>query len=545
MEMILRRAQLLSPTRWRLTRLRWRFAVSYMLVTVLTVLAVPTLYLAASFLFVVRSPDLPRVMAADLEAVTPQIEPYLVQTPVDQPSLHRWLTDFNTNGRVQAQGSFADLWMSGPPYGTSRMTVVDGSGRVVAASSAGAPTAAGTLLATTLTAAQQRVLRAALAGDERADELATPEVGGRSLLAVPVKTSGRVIGALVLDLDVTSTRSSYLARSTSGLLGLLLALTAVTSVIGLIFGFLVSRGLTRRLGLIAAAAGAWSRGDFRVLVRDASSDELGQLARDLNRMAEQLQSHLEDRQQLAIVEERNRLARDLHDAVKQQLFATGMRVAAAEALAERDPAAAKRHLADAGHLIEQAKQELNTLIRELRPAALGDRGLVPALRDLAASWEHSGGITIAVRAQGEQPAPLLVEQALFRMAQEALSNVARHSGATHADVRVAWEAGELVLTVTDDGHGFDAARREGERARTGVGLGSMADRVEALGGTLLVSSGGSGTRVEARIPLPVEMAASTSPRQRAAPSATTTSATPSATREATNPLDSSEKGVAR
>lgn len=482
-------------------RLRWRFALSYMLVTVLTVLALPVLYSLASYIFVINTPDLPRNMAGGLQGYAQFAVPYLTSDPVDRAGLRSWLLDFDSNGRVQGNGSFADLWISGPPYGTSQMAVVDTTGHVVATTADG-EILADSLLAPRLTPAGQRVLRAALAGDKRSADLASPEVRGRSEIAVPIGVPGHVVGALVLDMDVAAARSSFLPRSAQGLLGFVLLISVGAGLIGLIFGFVISRGMTQRLRRITRAADAWSRGDFTTAAHDRSGDELGQLARDLDRMADQLCSLLEARQQLAVVEERNRLARDLHDSVKQQLFAVGMQVAAADELAARDPAEARSHLAAAGQLIGQAKQELNVLIQELRPAALGDRGLVPALRDLADDWSHSSGIASQVRAQGERPAPLDVEQALFRVAQEALSNVARHSGATSVDVRVAWEAGILTLAVSDNGHGFDTVLRRGK----GVGLGSMTERMEALGGTLLVSSGAKGTRIEARVPLPAESA---------------------------------------
>ncbi len=521
-------------------RLRWRFALSYMLVTVLTVLALPILYSLASYIFVIRSPDVAHNIAGGLMGYAQLAVPYLTSDPVDRTGLQSWLVDFDSSGRVQGNGSFADIWISGPPYGTSQMAVVDTTGRVVA-TTAQSEMPAGSLLAPQLTPAGQRVLRAALAGDKRRADLATPGQHGHSWIAVPISVPNHGIGALVLDFDVVGMQSSFLPRTAQGLLGFVLLISIGAAFIGLIFGFVISRGMTRRLRRIARAAEAWSHGDFTAAARDPSGDELGQLARDLDRMADQVRSLLETRKQLAVVEERNRLARDLHDSVKQQLFAVGMQVAAADELAERDPAEAKTHLAAAGQLVGQAKQELNALIQELRPAALGDRGLVPALRELCADWSRASEIAAAVRSHGERPAPLDVEQALFRVAQEALSNVARHSGATTVDVRVAWEGGTLALAITDNGSGFDTTLRDGR----GVGLASMAERVEALGGTLLVSSGTTGTRIEARAPLPAEPGAGAS-----AGEGTTTGQVRSAMRDASAPAslaaaEAAEKGVGR
>jgi NarL family two-component system sensor histidine kinase LiaS len=478
--------------------LQWRFSLSYMLVTVLSVLAVPTLYFAASYLFAIRSPDLPRLMADGLEGEAPLALPYLVQQPVDRTGLRTWLVDFNSNGRVQGTGSFADLWMSGPPYGTSQMALVDTTGHVLVSTSPAAFPEGG-LAASRLTAAGRQVLRVALAGDKRPDDLATPEANGRSLIAVPITIPGRTVGALVLDMDVGATQAGFLPRAAQGLIGFVLIISVVAGLVGLVFGFVVSRGMARRLRTISQAADAWSQGNFSAAAHDPSGDELGRLTRDLNGMAEQIQSLLQDRQQLAIVEERNRLARDLHDSVKQQVFATAMQVAAARALVQRDPSAAEARLAEVERLVGEAQRELTALIGELRPAALADKGLAQALREYCAEWSGRVGIAADVRVRSEQPAPLEVEQALFRVAQEALSNVARHSDATRVEVELAWEPEALQLSITDNGRGMDAAAADGQ----GVGLHSMQERVEALRGSLAIRAapGGSGTSIQVWVPL--------------------------------------------
>jgi NarL family two-component system sensor histidine kinase LiaS len=478
--------------------LHWRFALSYMIVTVLAVAMVPLLYFATSYLFVVRTSDLPRSMAAGLQSVAPQTLPFILHAPPDQAGLHTWLADFNSNGRVQSTGSFADLWMSGPPYGSSTLAVLDPDGRVIATTSAatGQP---GALLMPRLAPQAQQVVRAALAGDTRPSDLAAPTRDGRSEVAIPIAEGTHVLGALVLDMDVQATQEAYLPRAFVGLFGFVATLVIVTGLIGLVFGFVISRGLAQRLRRITRAAEAWSRGDFSTTARDPSADELGQLARDLNRMAEQLQTLIQDQQQLAVMEERNRLARDLHDSVKQQVFATAMQVAAARALVRQDPAAAEGRLAEVERLVGEAQRELTALIGELRPAALANKGLAPALREYCDAWSRRTGIAAEVRVQGEQPASLEVEQALFRVAQEALANVARHSGATSAEVRLSWEPQALLLTITDNGSGFDAVAAAGK----GVGLQSMRERVEAIGGALALRAApdGPGARVEACAPL--------------------------------------------
>jgi NarL family two-component system sensor histidine kinase LiaS len=478
--------------------LRWRFALSYMLVTACSVALVPITYSLASYVFVIRSPGLPRYLASALEPYAAQALPYLVEVPPDREGLRAWLVDFNSNGRVQGANGFADLWMSGPPHGTSVLTVVDAAGQVVASSAPPATVAPGALLSQQLAPAGQDVLRAALADDNASADLATPTVDGRATIAVPIALPGRLVGALVLDLDVQGTESGYIPRAVLGILGFILLVMLITGLLGLVFGFIISRGLTRRLDVLASAAQAWSKGDFAAEAHDSSGDELGQLARDLNGMAEQIQMLLATRKELAVVEERNRLALDLHDSVKQQVFAASMQLAAARTLVRRDPDAAETRIAEVQRLVSEAQRELTGLIRELRPVALGNKGLAVALREYAADWSHSTGIASAMRVQGERPAPLEVEQALFRVAQEALANIARHSGATGVEIELSWDSDGLLLTLTDNGSGFDIALAEGK----GVGLHSMRERVETLGGALTIrhAVGTAGTSVGASVP---------------------------------------------
>jgi two-component system, NarL family, sensor histidine kinase LiaS len=277
--------------------------------------------------------------------------------------------------------------------------------------------------------------------------------------------------------------------------GTLLIITVI-ALIGVVTGAMISANLHVRVAHIARAAEAWSQGDFSVVVRDKAGDELGQLARDLNRMAEQIQTLLTSRQALAVVEERNRLARDLHDTVKQHVFANALLVRAARKQLARDPHAAEAHLAEAEDLADQTQQELIELIRALRPAALADKGLVAVLRSYVDDWSRQMSIAVDMRVLGERATPLEIEDALLRVAQEALANVVRHSGAQAVQVRLAWDGSQVSLAVQDDGSGFDLAQAEGQ----GVGLASMRERVEALGGTLCLSSSPSGTSLETTVP---------------------------------------------
>jgi NarL family two-component system sensor histidine kinase LiaS len=222
-------------------------------------------------------------------------------------------------------------------------------------------------------------------------------------------------------------------------------------LLGTVAGILISRNLTRRLNRIERAASAWSRGEFQVVIQDRSRDELGQLAGNLNSMAEQLKSLLSARQALAVVEERNRLARELHDSVKQQMFTSALLMRAARKLFPRDPEGAQQHLIQAEELSEQAQQELSSAIQALRPAVLEDLGLAMVLRDYARDWSRRVGIVVDVRVQGERTTPLQIEEALSRVSQEALANVARHSRASEVKIQLTWNEEEVGLSICDNG----------------------------------------------------------------------------------------------
>jgi signal transduction histidine kinase len=260
---------------------------------------------------------------------------------------------------------------------------------------------------------------------------------------------------------------------------------------------LAARGLVQRFDRLAEAALAWSQGDFSVSVSDPAGDELGQLAQRLNHMAQHLEQLLSTRRELAAVEERNRLARDLHDSVKQQAFAAAAQISAAKMLLEHDPATAAAHVEQVERLIYALRQELTSLIQELRPAALESKGLASALREYAADWSRQNGIELEVRAQGERSLSLDIEQALFRIVQEALSNVARHSEASSAEIGLVYTKLNISCTISDDGLGFDP-----DQEHSGFGLRSMRERASALGGALTVESvAGAGTRISLAVSL--------------------------------------------
>lgn len=201
---------------------------------------------------------------------------------------------------------------------------------------------------------------------------------------------------------------------------------------------------------------------------------------------------VEQGRQLGVVAERQRLAREIHDAVKQQAFAAEMQIAAARALFERDPVSAKTRLAQADTLIRGVQDELANVIHELRPVAFTGKGLAAGLREYADEWSRQHDIAAQVHTQLEDTPSPDVEQAVFRVAQEALANVARHSHATIVTVQVIGANDTMTLWVGDNGCGFVPAAAMGK----GYGFVSMRERMATLGGRVeIASEPGGGTHV--------------------------------------------------
>lgn len=204
---------------------------------------------------------------------------------------------------------------------------------------------------------------------------------------------------------------------------------------------------------------------------------------------------------LGAVEERNRLARELHDTLAQGLTATGLQLESAEAFLETgsETEKARSALSRALDLTRSNLEEARRSVLDLRAAPLEGRSLPEALEILVGRWEAETGVAARfVAVNRGHPLPPSVEVALYRVCQEALTNVARHAGAGHVTVRLVATPGTVSLTVEDDGRGFDPSRFAKDRQ----GLVGMRERVEMLGGTLdLRSRPGEGTRVEAAVPL--------------------------------------------
>jgi signal transduction histidine kinase len=208
-------------------------------------------------------------------------------------------------------------------------------------------------------------------------------------------------------------------------------------------------------------------------------------------------------QQLAVSEERNRLARELHDSVTQELFSMTMITGALPTLQEKKPEVAKERVQRLHELARGALAEMRALLFALRPAALAEEGLVVALQKHAAAIEAREGLAVHLEVEGAGRLPQPCEEALFRVFQEALNNVVKHARAENVWVDLATGDDATSLTIRDDGIGL-AATAQPAGVQT-MGMRSMRERVAALGGTFEVESAPEqGTTVRASVPVGCE-----------------------------------------
>jgi len=323
----------------------------------------------------------------------------------------------------------------------------------------------------------------------------------------------------------------------------LLALGPVLLGLGLLFAYGAAQSLLRPLGVLTRTAERIAAGDMEPPIPDLGADEVGRLGRSLEHMRTQIKSSMEVieeanatlerrvdartaelkalyaqlaerdearslllRQVITAQEdERKRLARELHDETCQTISALNMRLETAVA---RLPAGADNApLLEARALAVRTLDELHRLIYDLRPSVLDDLGLWSAIQWYADRQLKPRGVAVHCEfSEVERRLPPLMETALFRAVQEAVSNIAKHANAEHVLIQCGFDGDVLTIEIEDDGNGFEvgAVKRPTDEGH-GWGLLGITERVEALGGTVVIDTApGQGARIVITVSVPPE-----------------------------------------
>lgn len=507
----------------RFSTIRWKLTGAFMLVALLLGLTLIAIFLGA-ILFFLNSPLLPQALAEEASSIARSLADEYADPEGSPEGLIEQLRSFFAPGSARTPGSRSpgegrpqiDVALGGQREDTEGellIALLDPQGGVIT-STLPLRYAVGTTLGAVEPEPAAELISLARAGiTETARLAAWTRPDHQPIATAPVLgPDGAVLGTVYLRLIDFPAAGIFLSNLTPFLITFILPWMLVSGALGMIYSWLVGRGLARRLARLTEATVDLSDGSLSRRIEDPSLDEIGQLGRQFNAMADQLAEHVrslrlladrnaqlaEQAAQLAAVEERNRLARELHDSVSQELFSLAMLAAATRRVIDQRPEQAAAQLAEIEASARRALEETRSLIFALRPAALEGRGLAPALRDLVAGLAERQGFQVELQIEAERRLPLEHEQALFRICQEALANVARHSGTRAASVDLHYGEEMITLTVSDQGRGFDPAAVNGR----GVGLQSMAERAAALGGDLRIESApGQGATVCARVPV--------------------------------------------
>ena len=489
-------------------KLRWKLTFNYTIVTVSAFLVVVLILVGIVLprIYVPNNIVTPELLISIVQKNSNNIWSHVLsQSPVDTELIKALMKESNPQITSFDLFHIGSLQLTIRTIAQWRALIVGPDGILFGKTENGFPVnyVIGQPVDPTRTQGLEAPFKAAMVGDKDLSHLYTIyEPNERFLLAFPIinnpnTKNEQVVGVTVLILDALPTQADVpmqiLNITGRSLLSLLLGI----GVMGAIFGAFFAQGLSTRFKRLSTTIDAWSEGDFATFINDKTGDEISQFAQRLNNMAKQLHDLLHRRQDMAASEERNRLARDLHDSSKQQALAASLELGTALTLFDSDPKNAKKHLMEADSLVDSVRKELTDLVHELRPQTVDGQDFSEALKDYALDWSQRSGIELNINIYGVMELSVEIRETLYRIVQEALANVARHSSASLADVNLDYRTSLITLTIKDDGCGFDASLQHG-----GIGLKSMRERAEVFGGSFsVVSAPGKGTLLHVTLPI--------------------------------------------
>lgn len=291
--------------------------------------------------------------------------------------------------------------------------------------------------------------------------------------------------------------------------------TALLSIpVALVLTWLFVRPTSRRIKAVMNTSKRFAEGDLAARVQDSQGDEVGQLAQQFDDMAAALEQNIgalrdlaqrnaelaQEAEQAAIQAERARLSRDLHDAIAQRLFSLSMSTTTLPGIIVEDRERGIQQAKVIAELAERTQLDLRALLTDLRPANVMQRGLSEALQTLCVEWQRVSLIPVdcSLVLSGKH-IPSAVEDTVYRITQEALSNITKHARAHRVHISLLEGQRQMILSVSDDGVGFDPTSITGSGR---FGLMSMRERASAVGGQLMIESDPErGTTLQVRLPL--------------------------------------------
>lgn len=317
-----------------------------------------------------------------------------------------------------------------------------------------------------------------LTGFEGYTEYIDPS-NNRELIAAYSPVGGPTGWGIVVVQD-RSEAYAPIIRSATIVIGIWLVL-ALLGTIGIL---ITIRNFTRPIVKLTQTTHAIAEtGDLTKTAMIRRPDEVGQLSQAFDQMIERLDQS-EIRLAHAAAEERNRLARDLHDAVSQTLFSASLIAEVVPRLWDRNQPEARRRLEEVRQLTRGALAEMRTLLLELRPSSLVDAEIGYLMRQLGEAITGRSRIPVTVTVDGQCHVPTEVKIAMYRIAQESLNNVAKHSGAQEAKLSLACEPNQVTLKVMDNGKGFNVA----DNSNKSLGMGIIRERAREIGAILSIQS---------------------------------------------------------
>lgn len=486
MKRILEGERNLAPRPWH--RFQWRLTLMYVIVSVLTVLMIQVVVSFYQIYVYVYSPVMLENLLGEMSEAEPVASGYFAggaNVKVDVVGLTRFLDqrklDEEYPGARQMHGY--------EPPGKTYIVIARPDGSILAATPDMEPFPPPVKLDSFCTSEEQSLVEGARKGIKSARR-----TGSRIVAAAPIHREGAIVALAFVRTGKHYTLANALRGSVASLLtnGVITSIGGI--VVGGLFGYGTSRSWNRRLQKIAVAAEQWASGELQATAPETPADEFGMLGRRLNRMAAELEQVISLRRQVAVLEERQRITRDLHDTVKQQAFAASMLIGSAQARLENgDTAGVRSALEQAGDLAHRMQEELRSILKEYRAAI--SLPLPETLKRLTSDWEMQAGISIRLAAKpASADLTPAISEAISHIVQEALANACRHSGASEVTVTLEREAEDWHLCIADNGNGFDLGSGRG----AGIGLNTMRERAEDLphGRFEIHSAPGGGTRID-------------------------------------------------